>query len=146
MRHRVLEMRLQDLEDKLLVLVEQIEEAKKGGAAKQVIGELMMKYSIVEARMDEVRLWQKMDEDNPKYGTQVRVDGSWRPKLPTFGSVEKALEVMKNPQEWYGTSTRAVVAARAYRAEGDAQETVNALDGRSPLLPESERKPFNTTL
>lgn len=146
MRHRPLEMRLQDLEDQLVMLHEQIQAAKRDEVGKDVIGELMLKYTAVEARMDENRLWQKADEESPKYGTQIRVAGVWQPKLPVFGSVEKALEVMKDPEGHYGASARAVVAARAWRAHTDAQETANTLNGRSPLLPPEERKPFNTTL
>lgn len=146
MNHRALEMRLQDLEDRLVILHEKIQEAKKAEAERSVIGDLMMKYTAVEAQMGEIRAWQKADEKDPKYGTQVRVNGMWRPRLPVFGSVDEALEAMNSPDGGFGATTRAIAAARAWRAERDAQETVYALDGRSPLLPEDERKPFNTTL
>src|SRR3989304_2027689 len=120
-------------------------ETRASGAEKTAIAELMLKYTDVEARMDEIRLWEKAEEENPRYGTQVRVNGMWRPKLPEFGSLERALEAMNSPTGG-GHSAAAVKAAREFRSSEDARETVRSLDGRSPLVPEEERKPFNTTL
>src|SRR3972149_3236867 len=97
MRHRAFELRLQELEMQLEFLVKQINEARTSGAEKTAIAELMLKYTDVEARMDEIRLWEKAEEENPRYGTQVRVNGMWRPKLPEFGSLERALEAMNSP-------------------------------------------------
>jgi uncharacterized coiled-coil protein SlyX len=146
MRHRALELRLQELELRQVFLKQQIDEAKTSGAEKSAIGELMTQYVDVSARMDEIRQWQKTDAESPKYGTQVRVDGMWRPKLPVFGSMEKALESLTSPDGGFGLSPSAVRAARERQTQGDTQEAIRALDGRSPLLPEDERKPFNTTI
>jgi len=146
MRHRALELRLQELELRQVFLEGQIDEAKASGAEKGVIGELMTQYVDVSARKDEILQWQKEDSASPKYGTQVRVDGMWRPKLPEFGSMEKALEALASPSGGKGWSASAVRAARERQTQGDTQEVIRALDGRSPLLPEDERKPFVTTL
>ena len=86
------------------------------------------------------------DEKGAKYGMSVRVNGMWRPKLPEVGSVEKALEAMNSPDGGFGHSAMAVKAAREFRSSEDAQNCVRSLDGRSPIIPEKERKPFNTTL
>ena len=146
MRHRALELRLQELELRKVFLEGQIDDAKASDAEKSAIGELMIQYADASGRMDEIRQWQKEAETDPKYGTQVRADGMWRPRLPEFGSIELALEAMNSPDGGFGVSPAAVKAAREFRAQEDAQETVKALDGRSPLIPEGERKPFNTTL
>jgi hypothetical protein len=146
MKYRALELRLEDLQTQAEVLVKRIDEAKESGQDRSVIGELMLEYAGVNARMNEILLWKKMEEANPKYGTQVRVDGMWRPKLPEFGSIERALEAMHSPTGSGIHSAAAVRAAREFRATEDARNTVIALDGRSPLIPEGERKPFNTTL
>ena len=126
-------------------MLKQVSEAGARGPEKPVIAELMLKYPDVEARMDEIHLWEKAEEQNPRYGTQIRVNGMWRPKLPEFGSLERALEAMNSPTGG-GHSAAAVRAAREFRSSEDARETVRSLDGRSPLVPEEERKPFNTTL
>ena len=146
MRHRDLELRLQELEFRQIFLEQQIDEAKAADADKSSIAELMIQYADVSARKDEIRQWQIADEADPKYGTQMRVDGMWRPKLPEFGSIEKALECMNSPDGGFGLQPAAVRAAREALAQNDNQEVIRALDGRSPLLPEGERKPFNTTL
>jgi len=146
MRHRDFELRLQGLELRQVFLEKQIDEAKASGAEKSAIGELMVQYADVSARMDEIRQWQNEENSDPKYGSQVRVDGMWRPRLPEFGSINKALEAMNSPDGGHGLSPAAVKAAREYQERGDVQEVIRALDGRSPLLPEGERKPFNTTL
>jgi hypothetical protein len=127
-------------------IASQIKEAEAAGTTKATLAELMLQYNDVCARMDEIRQWQKADEASPKYGTQVRVNGAWRPKLPEAGSIEKALAAMNSPDGGLGHSAAAVRAAREFRAGKDAQTTVRSLDGRSPIVPEAERKPFNTTL
>lgn len=146
MKHRDLEIRLQELEQQQAMLKTQIDEAKAGEADKSMIGELMTKWVDVTARMNEIGLWQEADAKNPGYGIQIRVDGMWRPKLPEFGSIEVAIAAMQSPDGGSGLTQNEIWAARAFRAAEDAQETVKSLDGRSPFIPEEERKKFNTTL
>lgn len=145
MRHRALQQRLEDLQVQEEILVKQIDTAKET-QEKSAVGELMLQYAALKARQDEVSLWMAAEESSPKYGTQVRTDGMWRPKLPEFGSIDKALEAMNSPTGGGIHSVAAMLSAREFRTVEDTREAVRALDGRSPLMPENERKPFNTTL
>ena len=145
MNHRTLEMRLQELELKQAHLEKGIDEAKASGADKEVIGKLVMEYVDISARKSEILQWQEETAKDPKYGSHMRINGMWHPKLPMFGSVEKALEAMHSPAGWFPNAD-AVKAAREFNARTDVQGMLRALDGRSPLLPEEERKPFNTTI
>ncbi len=146
MNDQARKFRLQELEAERQFLVTQIEDAKKECQDRAIIAEKMLKYTDLEARIDEINLWTVADEKSARYGTQIRVNGMWQPKLPVYGSVEEALEAMNSPDGGFGHSAGAVRAAREMRAKEDYQGCVWSLDGRSPLIPEDERKPFNITL
>ena len=146
MKDHALDVRLADLQQEADILVQKIDAAKADGQDKSAVGELMLKYAGIRGRVDEIHAWKEVAEKGARYGTQVRVDGVWRPKLPVFGSIEKALEAMNSPTGGGIHSAAAVKAAREFRAAEDALNAARAVEGRSPLLSEAERKPFNTTL
>jgi len=146
MRPQALVLRLADLEVQEEILAKKIDSAKAEEQDKAIIGEMMLEYAGIKARQDEILQWQKSAEADPRYGTPVRVNGMWRPKLPEFGSIEKALEVMSAPNGTCPHTVDGVYAAREHLTVESATEAVRAMNGRSPLIPEDERRPFNTTL
>ena len=68
-------------------------------------------------------------------------DNIHRPKLPTFTTAAERTQALTNRDETLtGMSEVDVRRAREFRAREDAEVSIKNMDGRSPYIPEEERK------
>ena len=93
--------------------------------------------------LKELKQWSRELELDPRYGKLIRhSDGMLRPKLPVFErkkDVEAALE--NRAGTLTGLSEQDVLRAREWLAKEDAEVSIRNMDGRSPYIPDEERKP-----
>ena len=102
----------------------------------------------IQGGINELKQWSREIDLDPGYGKLIRfADGTRGPKLPTFVSVEERTMALENRAGTNtGLSEAGVRRAREFRAKEDAEVTIRNMDGRSPYIPEDERKPPRGTL
>jgi hypothetical protein len=109
----MIKMRMQFLE---------LEQARETDEAK--------KLELLHRRM-ECADWLEIDNENPQYGDDVKINGEWVPKLPTFKNKEEMQSVLKDPEGRLGQSPEEIRAARVYRSSQDYQEQADFLNGKN---------------
>ena len=102
----------------------------------------------LQGGIKELKQWSKELDLDPGYGKLIRcADGVHRPKLPVFASKEERGAALDNREGTLtGLSESDVRRAREFRAREDAEISIKNMDGRSPYIPEGERKPARGTL
>jgi len=96
----------------------------------------------LQGGLKELRQWGREIDLDPGYGKLIRcADGIHRPKLPVFESKEERTVALENRAgTTTGLSESDVRRAREFRAREDAEISIKSMDGRSPYVPEEERK------
>lgn len=101
--------------------------------------------SIIKTQgaIDELKQWIREIDQDPGYGKLIRyADGTRKPKLPVFESREERAAALENRAgTTTGLSEADVRRAREYRSREDGEISIRNMDGRSPYIPEDERKP-----
>ncbi len=110
---RMIKMRMQFLE---------LEQARETDETK--------KLELLHRRM-ECADWLEIQNEDPRYGEDVKIGGEWVPKLPVFKSAEERERVLKDPEGREGQSPEEIRSARVYRASKDAQEEADFLNGKN---------------
>jgi hypothetical protein len=82
-------------------------------------------------RLEECNDWLSVQNENPRYGDDVKINGEWVPKLPTFKSKEEMQAVLDDPVGREGQDEASIKSARVFRAAKDAQEQADFLDGKN---------------
>jgi len=102
----------------------------------------------IQGGISELKQWSREIDLDPGYGKLMRCsDGNRRPKLPVFVSAEMRASALENRAgTTTGLSEADVRRAREFRAREDAEVSIRSMDGRSPYIPEEERKPPRGTL
>ena len=102
----------------------------------------------LQGGIKELKQWSRELDLDPGYGKLMRcTDGKHRPKLPVFRSKEERGAALDNRKGTLtGLSESDVRRAREFRAREDAEISIKNMDGRSPYIPEEERKPPRGTL
>jgi len=102
----------------------------------------------IQGGISELKQWGREMDLDPGYGKLIRfADGTRGPKLPTFASAEERTIALENREGTLtGLSGPDVRRAREFRAREDAEVSIRSMDGRSPYIPEDERKPPRGTL
>lgn len=100
-----------------------------------------------ESRIDENKLWLRVIEQDPSWGTMVETDGKYTPKMPTFKTpqeMEYALEHRDviyeedaNEDEQHQMATREMV----HRSHNEL--ALQRMDGEGPIAAE-EREASGT--
>jgi hypothetical protein len=85
----------------------------------------------LEHRRMECADWLEIQNEDPHLGEDVKIDGEWVPKLPTFKSPEEMQQVLDNPEGRDGQSPEEIRGARVYRSSVDAQEQADFLNGKA---------------
>ena len=101
----------------------------------------------LQGGISELRQWSREIDLDPGYGKLLRcADGIHRPKLPIFVSVEERTAALDNRAGTGTLSESDIRRAREFRAKEDAEISIRNMDGRSPHIPEEERKQPRGTL
>ena len=102
----------------------------------------------IQGGISELKQWGREIDLDPGYGKLMRcTDGIHRPKMPVFVSAEERASALDNRAgTTTGLSESDVRRAREFRAKEDGEISILNMDGRSPYIPESERKPPRGTL
>jgi hypothetical protein len=85
----------------------------------------------LEHRRMECADWLKIQNEDPRFGEDVKINGEWVPRLPTFKNKEEMQKVLDDPEGREGQDPDIIRAARAYRASVDAQEQADFLNGKA---------------
>ena len=103
---------------------------------------------LAQGGISELKQWSREIDLDPGYGKLMRCsDGIHRPKMPVFVSAEERAAAMDNRAgTTTGLSESDVRRAREFRAKEDGEVSIRNMDGRSPYIPEDERKPPRGTL
>jgi hypothetical protein len=103
---------------------------------------------LVQGGISELKQWSREIDLDPGYGKLMRCsDGIRRPKMPVFVDAEERAAAMDNRAgTTTGLSESDVRRAREFRAKEDGEVSIRNMDGRSPYIPEDERKPPRGTL
>lgn len=96
----------------------------------------------IQGGVSELLQWSREIDLDPGYGKLILgKDNIHRPKLPTFTTVAERTEALTNREGTLtGLSGADVKRAREFRAREDAEVSIKNMDGRSPYIPEEERK------
>jgi len=102
----------------------------------------------IQGGIRELKQWSREIDLDPGYGKLMRcADGKHRPKLPMFESKEeRGIALDNRAGTLSGLSEADVRRAREFRAKEDAEISIKNMDGRSPYIPEEERKQPRGTL
>ena len=102
----------------------------------------------IQGGIRELKQWSREIDLDPGYGKLIRcADGKHRPKLPMFESKEeRGIALDNRAGTLSGLSEADVRRAREFRAKEDAEISIKNMDGRSPYIPEEERKQPRGTL
>ncbi len=103
---------------------------------------------LAQGGISELKQWSREIDLDPGYGKLMRCsDGIHRPKMPVFVDAEERASAMDNRAgTTTGLSESDVRRAREFRAKEDGEVSIRNMDGRSPYIPEDERKPPRGTL
>jgi hypothetical protein len=85
----------------------------------------------LEHRRMECADWLEIQNEGPRFGEDVKVNGEWVPKLPTFKNEEEMKKVLADPEGREGQDPEMIRAARVYRSSKDAQEQADFLNGKA---------------
>ena len=98
--------------------------------------------------ISELKQWSREIDLDPGYGKLMRcTDGIHRPKMPVFADAEERAAALDNRAgTTTGLSESDIRRAREFRAKEDGEVSIRNMDGRSPYIPEDERKPPRGTL
>jgi hypothetical protein len=102
----------------------------------------------IQGGISELKQWSREIDLDPGYGKLLRcADGVHRPKMPVFVDAEERAAAMDNRAgTTTGLSESDIRRAREFRAKEDGEVSIRNMDGRSPYIPEDERKPPRGTL
>ena len=102
----------------------------------------------IQGGISELKQWSREIDLDPGYGKLMRCsDGVHRPKMPVFVNAEERAAALDNRAgTTTGLSESDVRRAREFRAKEDGEVSIRNMDGRSPYIPEDERKPPRGTL
>lgn len=123
-------------------LIKELELQKKGLSEVAGIRRIEDRILWLQGGIEELRQWSRELDLDPGYGKLILgKDNIHRPKLPTFSSVAERTEALTNREGTLtGLSGDDVKRAREFRAREDAEVSIKNMDGRSPYIPEEERK------
>jgi len=96
----------------------------------------------IQGGVSELLQWSRELDLDPGYGKLILgKDNIHRPKLPTFTTAVERTEAFTNREGTLtGLSGADVKRAREFRAREDGEVSIRNMDGRSPYIPEEERK------
>ena len=102
---------------------------------------------LVQGGISELKQWSREIDLDPGYGKLMRCsDGVHRPKMPVFMNAEERAAALDNRAGTATLSESDIRRAREFRAKEDGEVSIRNMDGRSPYIPEEERKPPRGTL
>jgi len=123
-------------------LIKELELQKSGLSEVAMIRRIEDRILWLQGGVEELQQWSRELDLDPGYGKLILgKDNIHRPKLPTFSSVAERTEALTNREGTLtGLSGADVKRAREFRAREDAEVSIKNMDGRSPYIPEEERK------
>ena len=138
MDQRRLELRIKYLKELVSAFV--LKKAKLSEVSQ--IRRLEDEILSLQGGITELKQWAREIDQDPGYGKLIRhADGVRRPKLPVFEDKQQRAAALENRAGTLtGMSESDVRRAREFRAKEDAEMSIRNMDGRSPYIPEEERR------
>jgi hypothetical protein len=123
-------------------LIKELELQKAGLSEVAMIRRIEDRILWLQGGIEELKQWSRELDLDPGYGMLILdKDNIHRPKLPTFTTAAERTQALTNRTETLtGMSEVDVRRAREFRAREDAEVSLKNMDGRSPYIPEEERK------
>lgn len=123
-------------------LIKELELQKKGLSEVAMMRRIEDRILWLQGGIEELKQWSRELDLDPGYGKLILgKDNIHRPKLPTFTTAAERTQALANRTETLtGMSEVDVRRAREFRAREDAEVSIKNMDGRSPYIPEEERK------
>ena len=123
-------------------LIKELELQKAEASEVALIRRVEDRILWLQGGIEELKQWSRELDLDPGYGKLVLgTDRIHRPKLPTFTTAAERTEALTNREGTLtGLSGADVKRAREFRAREDAEVSIKNMDGRSPYIPEEERK------
>ena len=133
------------LELRIFYLKHQIAELEHKRTKMSEVAEIRRIEDIIlglQGGIKELKQWSREIDLDPGYGKLIRhADGVRRPKLPVFEDKQQRAAALENRAGTLtGMSESDVRRAREFRAKEDAEMSIRNMDGRSPYIPEEERR------
>lgn len=144
MDQRRLELRIMYVKRKIAGFENRKSKLTEVAEIRRIEDEILMYQGEIRG----LKLWSREIDLDPGYGKLMRcTDGVHRPKMPVFVDAEERAAALDNRAgTTTGLSESDVRRAREFRAKEDGEISIRNMDGRSPYIPEDERKPPRGTL